>query len=95
MNKKTQTHTAHKALGTLSGYQYTKQLEQAFGMPVTLMQDEMLTPEERLTLLRNWRDERTRMLFETSHDMDYGNDTTLREIALCIRELKHTIQHFN
>ena len=92
MNKKT---AARQAPGTISGYQYTKHLESHFGMPVTLLQDETLSAEERLSLLRHWRDERTRMLFEMTHDMDYSSDPVLRELTLCIRELKHTIQYFN
>lgn len=79
----------------LHGYQYIKHLERAYGMPVTLMQDESLSAAERLALLRHWRDERTRMVFETGHDMDYGSDPVLRELRLCIWEIKHCIQFFN
>lgn len=56
--------------------------------PTSLLFNYSVPYEEKIALLKEWRDERTRFLHECCRDMDYINDLTMESILQAL----HTIR---
>ncbi len=87
MKKHTQTQPP-----PLTNYDYMHEMQRSFKMPLMLSYEESIPAEERIEMLRRWRDERTRFLFENCHDMDYVHDPQLLQLRKCIRDIKQNIE---
>ncbi len=56
--------------------------------PYSLLFNYSLSYEEKIALLKEWRDERTRFLMECCRDMDYLNDGTMQSILQALHAIR-------
>lgn len=57
--------------------------------PYNLLFNYTLSYEEKVTLLKTWRDERTRYLIECCRDMDYSNDIDMHAILQALQAIRN------
>ena len=69
-------------------YRYMTLLQKTYKAPAFLLHDSNLPIVRRAYLLKQWRDERTRYLYETCHDWDYQKDRQMYQLLKCVNKIK-------
>lgn len=69
-------------------YKHMKYLYKIYKVPALLLRDRTLPLFRREILLKRWKDERSRYLFENCHDHDYDHDKQIELITKCLDKIK-------
>lgn len=76
-------------------YKYMTSLQSIFKAPINLLRCKSLSLVRRKFLLKRWRDDRTRYLFENYSDLNYATDRQMEQLLRCVDKIKKAPERYN